>query len=176
MVAETPSATKHAPMCEQTGKPNKADVHMSQHQILQFGPNLFTTSSGPIPRYTTPSSRKTFRGAAYRDRAAPRLAPAKLLLPAFVAGLFIEPAPGSNCPGRILSAPSVLAARFFVFCAAFAFALWRALSLVMSSSPSTMPFGTSSPLPRVPHYTPTSTALASAKLLSCDVRLCPWAW
>lgn len=73
---------------------------------------------------------------AYLDRAAPRLAPAKFLLLAFMPGLFIEPGPESNCPGRIFSPGcSVLVSRFLAFCPAFAFARWRALALVMSSSP-----------------------------------------
>ena len=72
----------------------------------------------------------------YLDRAAPRLAPAKVLVPAFPDGPFIEPAPGSNCPGRIFGpVRSAPASRFLPFCAAFAFARWRALALVMSSTP-----------------------------------------
>jgi hypothetical protein len=64
-----------------------------------------------------------FNGTAYLDRAAPRLAPAKFLVLAFTAGPFIEPAPGSNCPGRICwLGRSALASRFLDFCAAFAFA------------------------------------------------------
>ncbi len=50
---------------------------------------------------TTRTLRRMFNGTAYLDRAAPRLAPAKFLVLAFTAGPFIEPAPGSNCPGRI---------------------------------------------------------------------------
>ena len=119
------------------------------------------------------SSRRMFPGGIYLDRAAPRLAPAKFLLPIFTAGLFIEPAPGSNCPGRILSScPSALASRFPVFRAAFAFARWRALALVMSSSPFKGVSGPSSPLPQGPHYTPTSAALASDKLRQCNVPAC----
>ena len=84
---------------------------------------------------TTRTSRTMFNGTAYRDRAAPRFAPAKFLTLAFTRGPFIELAPGSNCPGWILwpgrSAP---ASRFLDFSAAFAFARWRAFALVMSSS------------------------------------------
>ena len=77
---------------------------------------------------------------AYLDRAAPRLAPAKFLVLGFMRGLLIEPAPGSNCPGRICwSGLSALASRFLIFCAAFAFARWRALALVMTSSPNEVP-------------------------------------
>ena len=77
-----------------------------------------------------------FNGTAYLDRAAPRLAPAKFLVLAFATGPFIELAPGSNCPGRIFwPGRSALASRFLPFCAAFAFARWRALALVMSCSP-----------------------------------------
>lgn len=73
---------------------------------------------------------------AYLDRAAPRLAPPKFLAPAFALGPFIEPAPGSNCPGRTFGAGrSAPSSRFLAFCAAFAFALRRALALVMPSSP-----------------------------------------
>ncbi|MCK5273571.1 MAG: hypothetical protein KAR37_02900, partial [Alphaproteobacteria bacterium] len=46
-------------------------------------------------------SRREFNGTAYLDRAAPRLAPPTFLALAYFAGVFIEPAPGSNCPGRI---------------------------------------------------------------------------
>jgi hypothetical protein len=75
-------------------------------------------------------------GAVYLERAAPRLAPAKFLVAALALGPFIEPAPGSNCPGRIFGpARSSLASRFLAFCAAFAFARSRALALVMSSLP-----------------------------------------
>jgi hypothetical protein len=75
-------------------------------------------------------------GTAYLDRAAPRFAPAKFLALAFTPRPFIEPAPGSNCPGRIFwPGRSALAFRFLAFCPAFAFARRRALALVMSSSP-----------------------------------------
>jgi hypothetical protein len=75
-------------------------------------------------------------GTAYLDRAAPRLAPAKVLVLALALGPFIEPAPGSNCPGRIFGpGRSVSASGFLAFCAAFTFARWRALALVMSTSP-----------------------------------------
>ena len=81
-----------------------------------------------------------FNGTAYLDRAAPRLAPAKFLVLGFMRGLLIEPGPGSNFPGRIRwpgwSAPAF---RFLIFCAAFAFARWRALALVMTSSPIEVP-------------------------------------
>jgi hypothetical protein len=85
---------------------------------------------------TTRTLRRVFNGTAYLDRAAPRFAPAKFLVLAFTRGPFIELAPGSNCPGRI-SWPgrSALASRFLAFCGAFAFARWRDLALVMSSSP-----------------------------------------
>ncbi len=77
---------------------------------------------------------------AYLDRAAPRLALAKFLVLGFMRGLLIEPAPGSNCPGRICwSGLSALASRFLIFCAAFAFARCRALALVMTSSPIEVP-------------------------------------
>ncbi len=76
------------------------------------------------------------RSTAYFDRAAPRRAPPKLLALAFTRGPFIELVPGSNCPGWICwtgwSAPAF---RFLAFCAAFAFARWRALALVISASP-----------------------------------------
>jgi hypothetical protein len=76
-----------------------------------------------------------FNDKAYLDRAAPLFAPAKFLALAFTRGLFIEPDPGSNCPGRIIwPGRSALASRFLDFCAAFAFARWRALALVMFSS------------------------------------------
>ena len=86
---------------------------------------------------TTRTLRRMFCGTAYLDRAAPRCVRAKFLALTFTRGLFIEPAPGSNCPGRIFFWPgrSVLASRFLGFCAAFAFARSRALALVMSSSP-----------------------------------------
>jgi hypothetical protein len=81
-------------------------------------------------------ARPIYGGTAYLDRAAPRLAPAKFLVLAFAPGPFIELAPGSNCPGRIFwPGRSALASRFLTFCAAFAFARWRALALVMSSPP-----------------------------------------
>ena len=77
---------------------------------------------------------------AYLDRAPPRLAPVKFLVLGSMRGLLIEPAPGSNCPGRICwSGLSALASRFLIFCAAFAFARWRALALVMTSSPNEVP-------------------------------------
>ncbi len=73
---------------------------------------------------------------AYLDRADPRLVREKFLELKFMAGLFIEPDPGSNWPGRICwPGRSALASRFLAFCTAFAFARWRALALVMSSSP-----------------------------------------
>ncbi len=93
------------------------------------------TSPGMTAFNTARILRRMFNGTAYLDRAAPRLAPAKFLVLAFTAGPFIEPAPGSNCPGRICwPGRSALASRFLDFCAAFAFARWRALALVMSSS------------------------------------------
>jgi hypothetical protein len=77
-----------------------------------------------------------FNGTAYLDRAAPRFALEKFLALAFTRGPFIELAPGSNCPGWIFwPGRSALASRFLAFCPAFAFARWRALALVMSSSP-----------------------------------------
>jgi len=73
-----------------------------------------------------------FKGTAYLDRAVPRLAPAKFFVLAFVRGPFIEPVPGSNCPGLVFwPARSALASRFLTFCAAFAFARLRALALVI---------------------------------------------
>ncbi len=75
-----------------------------------------------------------FPGAAYLERADPRLATAKFLAPA--RGPFIEPGPGSNCPGLIFWLGwSALASRLPSPRAALAFARWRALALVMSSSP-----------------------------------------
>ncbi len=72
----------------------------------------------------------------YLDRAAPRLALAKFVALTFTFRPFIEPGPGSNCPGRMVwPGWSALAFRFLAFCAAFAFARWRALALVMSASP-----------------------------------------
>ena len=72
----------------------------------------------------------------YLDRADPRLVLAKFLASTFMRGLFGELSPGSNCPGRVSepgrSAPALL---FLAFRAAFAFARWRALAFVMSSSP-----------------------------------------
>lgn len=83
---------------------------------------------------------RMINGMAYLDRAPPRLAPAKFLVLGFMRGLLIEPAPGSNCPGRICwSGLSALASRFLIFCAPFAFARWRALALVMTSSPNEIP-------------------------------------
>ncbi len=75
-------------------------------------------------------------GTAYLDRAAPRFATARFLTLAFAPGLDIELSLRSNCPGRIFWAGWVaLASRFLAFCAAFAFARWRALALVISFSP-----------------------------------------
>ena len=75
-------------------------------------------------------------GTSYLDRAAPRFTPAKVMTFTFLPGPFIEFVPGSNCPGWIFwPGRSALAFRFLAFCAAFAFARWRALALVMSSSP-----------------------------------------
>jgi hypothetical protein len=77
-----------------------------------------------------------FNGTAYLDRAAPRFATAKFLVLAFTRGPLIELAPGSNCPDWIFwPGRSALASRFLAFCPALAFARWRALALVMSSSP-----------------------------------------
>ncbi len=93
------------------------------------------TNPGMIAFNTTRTLRRMFNGTAYLDRGAPRFAPAKFLMLAFTRGLFIEPGPGSNCPGRIFwPGRSALASRFLAFCAAFAFARLRALALVMSSS------------------------------------------
>ena len=81
-------------------------------------------------------ARPIYGGTAYRDRAAPRFARAKFLAVAFTRGLVIERGPGSNRPGWIFwPGRSALASRFLAFCPAFAFARWRALALVMSSSP-----------------------------------------
>jgi hypothetical protein len=88
---------------------------------------------GELGKAVVPGS---FAGETYLDRAAPRLAPEKFLALVFMPGPFIEPAPGSKCPGWIgWSGRSALDSRFLVFCADFAFARWRALALVMSSSP-----------------------------------------
>ena len=85
---------------------------------------------------TTRTLRRMFNATAYLDRAAPRFAPARFLVLALYLGLDIELFLGSNRPGRIVGAGwSALAARFLAFCAAFAFARWRALALVMLSSP-----------------------------------------
>ena len=55
---------------------------------------------------------------------------------AFSAGRLIELDCGSNCPGRIVGpGKSAAAWRFLFFCAALAFARWRALALVMGSVP-----------------------------------------
>ncbi len=84
----------------------------------------------------TRTLRRMFNGTAYLDRAAPRFVRAKSLALAITRGLFIEPGPGSNCPGRIFGpGRPALASRFLAFCAAFALARWRALALVMSASP-----------------------------------------
>ncbi len=75
-------------------------------------------------------------GTAYLDRAEPRFDPAKFLTLTFMLGLFIEPVPGSNRPGRIFwPVRSVLVFRFPAFRAALAFARSRALALVMSYLP-----------------------------------------
>ena len=42
-----------------------------------------------------------FGGAAYRERADPRFAPATFLELGLAPGPLIEPGPGSNCPGGI---------------------------------------------------------------------------
>ena len=74
-------------------------------------------------------------GTAYLDRAPPRLTLAWFLALVLTPGPVIEPGPGSNCPGRIFwPGRPALTSRFLAFCAAFAFARWRALALVMSSS------------------------------------------
>jgi hypothetical protein len=97
---------------------------------------LCPTSPGMTAFNTTRTLRRMFNGTAYLDRAAPRLAAPKFLVLAFTRGPFIELAPGSNCPGRIFGpGRSAAASRFLTFCDAFAFARWRALALVMSSSP-----------------------------------------
>ena len=82
---------------------------------------------------TTRTLRRILNDTAYLDRAAPRFALEKFLALTFMRGLFIELAPGSNCPGWIISpGRSALASRFLAFCAAFALARRRALALVMS--------------------------------------------
>ena len=94
------------------------------------------TSPGTTVFNTTRTLRRMLNGTAYLDRAAPRFTLVKFFTLAFMRGLFIEFGPGSNCPGWIIwSGRSALASRFLAFCAAFAFARWRALALVMSSSP-----------------------------------------
>ncbi len=94
------------------------------------------TSPGMTAFNTTRTLRRMFNGTAYLDRAAPRFAPAKFLALVFTRRRFIEPGPGSNCPGWIFwPGRSALAARLLALCAAFAFARWRALALVISSSP-----------------------------------------
>ncbi len=93
--------------------------------------NLGTTAFN-----TTRTLRTMFNSRAYLDRAAPHFAREKFLALAFTRELFIELAPGSNCPGRIFwPGRSASPSSFLTFCAAFAFARRRALSLVMSSSP-----------------------------------------
>ena len=85
---------------------------------------------------TARTLRRMFDDTAYLDRPAPRFAPPKVLALVFTRGLFIELVPGSNFPGWIFwPGRSALASRFLDFCPAFAFARWRALALVMSSSP-----------------------------------------
>ena len=118
----------------------KADslAHLSACPLLAISGHSrrCPTSPGMTAFDTTRTLRRMFNGTAYLDRAAPRLAAPKFLVLAFTRGPFIELAPGSNCPGRIFwPSRSTLAARFLAFCAAFAFARWRALALVMSSSP-----------------------------------------
>jgi hypothetical protein len=77
-----------------------------------------------------------FGGTAYRDRAAPRLVSAKFLVLTFTIGLEMEFGPGSNWPDRTFCSDwPALASRFWAFCAALAFARWRALALVMSHPP-----------------------------------------
>ena len=72
--------------------------------------------------------------AAYFERAAPRLAPAKFLAWAPIRGLEIVPGPGSNLPGRSFSSGRlVLTSGFLVFFPTLAFARKRALALVMCS-------------------------------------------
>lgn len=89
-------------------------------------------------RCPTNPGTTAFDGTAYLDRADPRLAMAKFLELAFTRGPFIELAPGSKCPDMIFwSGRSAFASRFLIFCAALAFALWRALALVMSFAPFT---------------------------------------
>lgn len=89
----------------------------------------YLTSPGMTAFNTTRTLRRMFDGTAYLDRAAPRFAPAKFLALVFTPGPFIELAPGSNCPGWIFwPGQSALASRFLAFCAAFAFARWRALA------------------------------------------------
>ena len=75
-------------------------------------------------------------GTYYLDRAAPVFAPAKFRVLAFSIGPLIELDCGSNCPGRIIGPGKPATAwRFLIFCAALAFARWRALALVMGSVP-----------------------------------------
>ncbi len=75
-------------------------------------------------------------GTAYLERAEPRFDPAKFLTLTFMFGLFIEPVPGSNRPGRIFwPVRPVSVSRFPAFRAALAFARRRALALVMSFLP-----------------------------------------
>jgi len=75
-------------------------------------------------------------GPAYLDRAAPDFAPANLGVMAFSTRRLNELDCGSNCPGRIVGPGKPAAAwRFLIFCAALAFARWRALALVMGSVP-----------------------------------------
>ena len=81
--------------------------------------------------------RKRSAKLAYLDRAAPRLEPPKFLVLAFTNGLFIEPPPILNRPGGMpWPGWAAFDSRFLAFWAAFAFARWRALALVMPSSPS----------------------------------------
>lgn len=70
----------------------------------------------------------------YLDRAAPRLPAAKLRSFTVIFGLFIEPVPGSNCPGGICLGWSAFDSRLLGFCRAFVFARSRALALVIFPS------------------------------------------
>ena len=94
------------------------------------------TSQGKTAFDTSRTLRRMLNGTSYLDRGAPRFTPAKVMVFTFLPGPFIELVPWSNCPGSIFwPGRSALAFRFLAFCAAFAFARWRALALVMSSSP-----------------------------------------
>lgn len=105
-------------------------------EALERRPNFEARLPRTRFKYRAGARPGMLNGRAYLDRAAPRLTPEKLLVSAFTRGPFIEPVPGLYWPGLgPWPGRSTLASGFLAFCAAFAFARWRALALVMSSSP-----------------------------------------